>query len=151
MVIKISNESQNEEKKFLGIFKPSVLPNGNHVYFFTQGDQLGCDIREEKYSRFMADLELHLGELSYLKKEVTTIFKNLRYETELPKFLILTHIRSEIFHKLKKKGEKRKKMIKIRDKLFDILKLHEYIIEMFPSHKRIRSLFTIGPRVRILP
>ncbi len=150
MVIKISNQSQNEGKKFLGIFKPSVLPNGNHVYFFTQGDQLGCEIREEKYSRFMGDLELHLGELSYLKKEVIKIFKNLMYETELPNFLILTYIRDEIFHKLKRKGKKRKEIIKIREKLFDTLNLHEYIVEIFPSNKCIRSLFAIGPRVRKL-
>ncbi len=93
-------------------------------------------------------MEVHLGELSYLKEEVIRILTNLMYVIELPKFRILTHIREEIFHKLKKKGKKKREIIKIRNRLFDILNRHEYIVEIYPSHVSIRESFTIGRRVR---
>ena len=119
MVIKISNESQNEEKKFLGIIKPIVLPNGDRVFLLTQGDPFVCETREEESRRFITKLEVHLGEYSYLKEEVIRILTNLMHVIEIPEFLILKQIKWEISPKLKKKGIKKRDIKKIRDKFIE--------------------------------
>lgn len=135
------------EEKFLSRFKTVELPNGYYGFLLTQGEPLVCESREEKCSRFITDLGVHLGEYSFLKEEIVKIFTNLKHAIELPKSFILTHIRKEISHKLKNKGKKKRDIIKIRNKLFDILNLHGYIVEIFPPHMSIRELFTISHRV----
>ncbi len=120
------------------------MPNGDHVFLFSQIEPLVCTTWEKERNRFISNLEMHLGEYSFLKEEVIKILDNFKYITELPKGLILTHIRKEISHKLKKKGKKRREIKKIRNNLFNILILNEYIVEIFPPHMSIREAFTIG-------
>lgn len=144
MVIKINNNKKNEKEKFLSKFIPDVLENGDLFFLFSQGEPLVCESEEQDRNRFITDLEVHLGEYSFLKEEVLRILTSLNFLGEFPKTVMLQFLRQEICPGLIRRGKTRRDIINIRNKLFNILKLHEYFVSVFPPHMAVRKLFTIN-------
>ena len=113
------------------------MPNGNKGFLFSQCESPACESLEQRHCRFLENFEKSLGEYSFLKDEIIKILVGFSRIGGFTRFRILNELRHAISYKLKKEGKKAKrKILKIRNSLFNLLIMNGYIIEapLFPTN-----------------